>query len=91
MKKRRTAEQMQQLLREIERDRAKGLTLADCCRKVGLSLVTYHRWRHRLDPAQLDETRRVRELEAENERLKRLCAELMLDKQMLQDVAKKKW
>jgi putative transposase len=91
MSKRRTADQIQRLLREADRDRAKGLTLTDICRKLGISQTTYHRWRERFDPAQVDESRRIRELETENERLKHLCAELMLDKQMLQDVAKKKW
>jgi putative transposase len=90
MSKRRTADQIQRLLREVERDRAEGLTLGDCCRKLGISQNTYHRWRERFDPAQVDDARRVCELETEVERLKRLCAELMLDKQMLQDVAKKK-
>ena len=91
MGKRRTADQIQRLLCEVERDRAKGLTIGDCCRKLGISQTTYHRWRERFDPTQLDDARRVRELQAENERLKHLCADLMLDKQMLQDVAKKKW
>jgi putative transposase len=91
MNKRRTADQIQRLLCEADRDRAKGLTIGDCCRKLGISQTTYLRWRERFDPAQVDDARRVRELQTEVERLKRLVAELMLDKQMLQDVAKKKW
>lgn len=91
MTKRRTAEQIQRLLREADRDRARGLTLGDICRKLGVSQNTYHRWRRLYDPARADDARKVRELEGEVERLKRLCAELMLDKQMLQEVAKKKW
>ncbi len=91
MKKRRTAEQVKRVLREVERDRAKGLTLADVCRKLGISENTYHRWKRIFDPAVIDDARRVRELEGEVERLKRLVAELMLDKQMLQDITKKKW
>ena len=91
MGKRRTAEQIRRLLRDVERDRAKGLTIGDCCRKLGISQTTYHRWQEQFDPAQVDDARRVRELESEVERPKRHCAELMLDKQMLQDVAKKKW
>jgi putative transposase len=91
MSKRRNAEQIQRLLREVDRDRAKGLTIGDICRKVGISENTYHRWKRRFDGAQVDDARRVRELESEVERLKRLCADLMLDKQMLQDIAKKKW
>jgi len=91
MSKRRTAEQIQRLLREADRDLAKGLTVGDVCRKLGVSQNTFYRWRQRFDPAQADDSRRVRQLEGEVERLKRLAAELMLDKQMLQDVAKKKW
>jgi putative transposase len=91
MSKRRTAEQIQRVLREVERDRAKGLTIGDICRKLGVSENTYHRWKRIFDPAVIDDTRRVRELESEVERLKRLVAELMLDKQMLQDLTKKKW
>ena len=91
MRKRRTAEQIVRLLREADRDLAKGLTVADVCRKVGIAPNTYYRWRQEHDPAQVDDARRVRALEGEVERLKRLVAELMLDKQMLQDLAKKKW
>jgi len=91
MSKRRNAEQIQRLLREADRDLAKGLPAVDICRKLGINPTTYYRWRERFDPATIDPGRRVRELETEIERLKRLVAELMLDKQMLQDVAKKKW
>ena len=79
------------LLWEADRDLAKGLTVADVCRKLGISQNAYYRWRQRHDPAQVDDARRVRELEAEVERLKLLVADLLLDKTMLQAVAKKKW
>jgi putative transposase len=69
----------------------KGLTIGDICRKLGIAQTTYHRWRQHHDPARVDTDRRCRELEVEVERLKRLVAELLLDKQMLQDLAKKKW
>jgi transposase-like protein len=78
-----------QVLREVDRDLAKGLTIADVCRKIGVAQTTYYRWRQRHDPVQVDSDRRCRELETEVDRLKRLVAELKLDKQMLQDVAKK--
>jgi putative transposase len=91
MSKRRTAEQIGRLLREAQRDLAKGLTVADVCRKLGITEASYYRWRQQHDPAQADDARRVRHLEAEVERLKLLVAELLLDKRMLQDVAKKKW
>src|SRR4051794_4188826 len=89
MKKRRTADEVARLLRDVDRDLAKGLTVSDVCRKLGIAETTYSRWRQRNDPAQVDADRRGRELEAEVERLKRLVAELMLNKQMLQDLAKK--
>jgi putative transposase len=89
MKKRRTRDEVARLLREVERDLAKGLTISDICRKVGIAETTYYRWRPRHNPAVVDTDRRCRELELEIERLKRLVAELLLDKQMLQDVAKK--
>lgn len=91
MGKRKDAQQIRRLLRDADRDLAKGLTVSDVCRKHGINANTYYRWRQRFDPAQADDARRVRELEVEVERLKRLVAELLLDKQMLQDVAKKKW
>ena len=91
MSKRRTAQQITRLLREADRDLAKGLTVADLCRKLGIAENSYYRWRQQHDPAKVDHARRVRELETEVERLKLLVAELLLDKRMLQDVAKKKW
>ena len=91
MNKRRNAAEIVRLLRDADRDLAKGLSVADVCRKLGIADNTYYRWRQLHDPAKVDDARRVRELEGEVERLKRLVAELMLDKQMLQDLAKKKW
>jgi len=91
MKKRRTADEVARLLRDVDRDPAKGLTVSDSCRKIGIAETTYYRWRQRHDPTTVDADRRCREREAEVERLKRLVAELMLDEQMLQDIARKKW
>lgn len=91
MSKRRTADQIVRLLRDADRDLAKGLTVADLCRKHGIADNTYYRWRQLHDPAKVDDARRVRELQTEVDRLKLLVAELLLDNKMLQDVAKKKW
>lgn len=77
------------LLRDADRDLAKGLTVGDICRKLGIAQNTYHRWRRRHDPDQVDADHRCRELEVEVGRLKELVAELLLDKRMLQDIAKK--
>jgi putative transposase len=91
MAKRRSAEQIQRLLKEADRDLAKGLTVADVCRKLGITQTSYFRWRQRFDPAKVDDARQLRELTAELERLKLLVADLLLEKTMLQQVAKKKW
>lgn len=91
MRKRRNAEEVSRTLREADRDLAKGLTVSDICRKLGIAETTYYRWRQRHAPEQANSDRRTRELELEVERLKRLVAELLLDKQMLQDISKKKW
>jgi putative transposase len=75
MKKRRDEDQVAQVLREADRDLAKGPSVADICRKIGVAQTTYYRWRQRHDPAQVDNERRCRELETEVDRLKRLATE----------------
>lgn len=91
MRRRRSADEVARVLRDADRDLAKGLTVGDVCRKLGIAQNTYYRWRRRHEPKEADAERRCRELEVETERLKKLVAELLLDKQMLQDIAKKKW
>jgi putative transposase len=91
MRRRRNADEVARLLRDADRDLAKGLTVADVCRKLGIAENTYYRWRQQHNPKVVDNDRRCRELEVEVERLKRLVAELVIDKQVLQDIAKKKW
>ena len=91
MRRRRTADEITRLLKEADRDLTKGLTVSDVCRKHGIGQSMYYRWRQKLDPAKADADRRCRELELEVDRLKKLVAELLLDKTMLQDVTKKKW
>ena len=91
MGKRKKPEEIKRLLAEAERDLARGLSVADVCRKMGVSEATYHRWRQRFSTVRSDDSRKVKELESEVARLKELVAELLLDKRMLQDVAKKKW
>jgi transposase-like protein len=89
--KRHTAEQIIPKLRQAEADLGQGLSIAQVCQKLGVSENTFHRWRHQYGGMKADEAKRLKELEAENARLKRLVAELSLDKQMLQEVAQKKW
>jgi putative transposase len=89
--KRHTAEQIIPKLRQAETDLAQGLSIAQVCQKLAVSENTFHRWRNQYGGLKTDEAKRLKELEAENTRLKRLVAELALDKQMLQEVAQKKW
>jgi putative transposase len=91
MAKRRTAEQISRLMKDADRDLAKGLTVADVCRKHGINESSFYRWRQQLAPEAASDERRARELQAEVERLKALVAELCIEKAMLQDVVKKKW
>ncbi len=89
MGRRWTADKITQLLKEADRDLAKKLTVSDICRKHGISQSMYDRWRQNRDPDKVDGDRRCRELELEVDRVKKLVAELLLDKQMLQDIEKK--
>ena len=91
MAKRRTATQIQAVLSAVEKDRAKGLAVADSCRRHGITEQSYYRWRGRVTGNADETTRKVRELVSEVERLKQLLAEVMLDNQMLREVSKKKW
>lgn len=89
--KRHTPEEIIAKLRQADAELAQGNTIAHVCQKLGVSEPTLHRWRNQYGGMKQDEAKRLRELEAENARLKRLVAELALDKQMLQDIAQKKW
>src|ERR1700722_3389711 len=91
MRRRRNADEVARLLREADRDLAKGLTISDFCRKQGIAETTYYRWRQRHDPGQVGNDRRCRALELQVDRLQRLGAGLLPDKTILQDIAKKKW
>ena len=74
---------------EADRDLAKGLTVSDFCCKVGIAETTYYRWRQRHSPEQVDWIVAPASWQLEVDHLKRLVAKLLLDKQMLQDIAKK--
>jgi putative transposase len=67
-----------------------GVSVEDTCRKAGISLQTYYRWRQKYGGLMPSEMKRLRQLEEENTRLKRLVANLSLDKEMLQDVIRRK-
>ncbi len=81
-----TEEQIIGVLREQEA----GSSTADVCRKHGISPATFYQWKAKFGGLEVSEARRLRTLEAENARLKKLLAEAMLDNAMLKDVAGKK-
>ena len=67
-----------------------GVAVAEVCRKLGISEATFYSWKKKYGGLGTEELRRLRQLEEENAQLKRIVADLTLDKQMLQDVLKKK-
>jgi putative transposase len=67
-----------------------GISVAEVCRKMGVSEATYYNWKKKYAGLGVPEPRKLRQLEEENQKLKQLVADLSLDKQMLQDVLKKK-
>ena len=81
------AEQIVNLLRKIEVEIANGKTTVQASREVGITEQTYYRWRKEYGGLKLDQAKRLKELEKENSRLKRLVAELSLEKQVLKDIA----
>ena len=68
-----------------------GMPVADILRQVGISEQTFYRWKKQYAGLQSDQVRELKQLQDENTRLKKLVAELSLDKAILQDVAAKKW
>jgi transposase-like protein len=80
-------EQIVNLLRQIEVEIANGKTTPQACRDAGITAQTYYRWRKEFGGLKLDQAKRLKELERENGRLKRLVAELSLEKQVLREVA----
>jgi putative transposase len=82
-----TEEQIAFALRQAE----SGTRVAEVCRKMGITEQTFYRWKKKYGGLGVSELRRLKQLEEENRQLKRLVADLTLDKQMLQDVLSKKF
>lgn len=88
MKRKRFAdEQVAFALRQAE----SGTAVEEICRKLGVSEATFYRWKKQFAGMGVLEIRRLKQLEDENAKLKRLVADLTLDKTMLQDVLRRKW
>jgi putative transposase len=90
-RKRYTAEQIVAKLREAEKLQAQGSTIPQVCRRLGISEQTFYRWRIKYGALKEDEAQRLKALEAENARLKRIVAEQVLDISMLKDLQKGNW
>ncbi len=86
-RKRYTNEQIAFALRQAET----GTTVEEVCRKLGVSEATFYRWKKQFTGMGVVEIRRLKQLEEENAKLKRLVADLSLDKTMLQDVLSRKF
>jgi putative transposase len=91
VRKRYTAEQIINKLREAEILLSQGDTVAVVTRKIGISDVTYYYWRKEYGGLSVDQARRLRDLEVENTRLKKLVADLSLDNSILKEAARGNW
>jgi putative transposase len=90
-RKRYSTEQIVAKLREAEKLQAQGMTIAQVCKRLGISDQTFFRWRIKYGALKEDEAHRLKALEAENTRLKRIVADQALDISMLKDLQKGKW
>lgn len=87
-KKRRSAEQILKILQEIDASLVQGSTVEKSCREQGISNATYYTWRKNYGRMKVDQVKRLRELEKENDRLKKVVADLSLDKAILNEALK---
>ena len=87
-KKEFTPEQIITMLREAEVLLSQGATAADVVRKFGISEQTYYRWRREYGGMRIEQAKRLKELEKENTRLKKLVADLSLDNAILKEVSR---
>ncbi len=87
-RKRYSAEQIIRMLREAEVELAKGQSVAVVCKKIGVTANTYYRWRKEYGGLKVDQAKRLKELERENARLKRIVADSALDIAILREAAK---
>ena len=87
MKKRFSKEQIIGFLREAEA----GLPVKELCRRHGFSEASYYLWRSKFGGMNVPDAKRLKELETENSRLKKLLAEQVLENEVIKDVLRKKW
>lgn len=85
-RQRRSAEQIIRLLKQADVLASQGKTVEMICREISVSDATYYKWRKEYGGMGMDQARRLKELETENKRLKRVVADLTLDNQILKEV-----
>lgn len=90
-RKKHTPEQIVKKLREAEMELAKGASVADVVRKLAISEQTYYRWKQLYGGEKADQQVKVKELERQNTRLKKIVAEQAMDIDALKEIASKKW
>jgi len=87
MKKRHTPEQIVRKLREADAELAAGTSVPEVARRLGISEATFHRWRNQYGGMKADATKRLKELESENARLKKIVADQAVDISILKEVS----
>ena len=90
-KKKHTAEEIVTKLREADVLLAKGQSIVEACRQIGVSDQTYYKWRKEYGGLGVDQAKRLKELEQENGRLRKVVADLVMDNTILKEAAKKNW
>jgi transposase-like protein len=90
-KKKHTAEEIVTKLREADVLLAKGQTIGEACRQIGVSDQTYYKWRKEYGGLGVDQAKRFKELEQENSRLRKVVADLVMDNTILKEAAKRNW
>jgi len=90
-RKRHTPEEIIKKLREAATQLAGGQSVEEVCKKLEVSPPTYHRWKEHYGGAREETVKRVKELEKENGRLKRIVADMALDNAMLKELVEGKW
>lgn len=86
-KKKYTPEEIISHLRTVEIENGRGQSIEEACRKLGFTEQTYHRWKKEYGGLRIDQAKRLKELEAENLRLKKIVANLSIDNSILKEVA----
>ena len=90
-RKKHSPEEIVAKLRQVEVSVGQGTPVADAVRSIGVTEATYYRWRQEFGGLKLDQVRRLKELEAENARLRKAAADLTLEKLILKEAASGNW